>query len=301
MRLMRVGLLFVFLPLLMGQMPPRDPPAVRASERGRVTRGSLEHGDYASYLPKSEPRDILVIVHGTLGKGEAALDVAERFIKRWVEVAERRRLLLIAPAFDQENFGGYAGPGGGYRGLFGRRIGADEFVNTIVDVAREQYPTLPSKFFLYGHSAGGQFVSRYVVKHPDRIKAAVISAAGTFAFPDPTVPWTNGMGRLRRRMRWSDDETWQPIDINPDPEGWVKAARLPITVVVGAEDAEKIKPLPGNPGRTHVERGRLWVQAMNELARQHGHAGKVRFVAVAGVGHDSARLTPRCKKAFWAE
>ena len=56
-------------------------------------------------------------------------------------------------------------------------------------------PTQDGKFMLYGHSAGGQFVSRYVVKHPDRIIAAVISAAGSFA-GRPGGPLRAG------RVRW---------------------------------------------------------------------------------------------------
>jgi poly(3-hydroxybutyrate) depolymerase len=68
---------------------------------GRIVRKSLDCGHYLQYAPKRDPQSILVIVHGSLGKDEAALDVAERFIKRWTDVAERRRLLLLAPAFDQ--------------------------------------------------------------------------------------------------------------------------------------------------------------------------------------------------------
>jgi hypothetical protein len=109
------------------------------------------------------------------------------------------------------------------------------------------------------------------------------------------------MAPLRRRMRWTDDEPWKQIDIRPDPDGWLKAAALPITVVVGARDTGKIKPLPGNPGRTHVERARHWVRAMNALARRYKKVGRVRFVAVENVGHDSAALTAHCKKALWPD
>ncbi len=281
--------------------PAQSGVAQGADATGRVVRKSLEYGDYLQYTPRSGRQSTLVIVHGSLGKDEAAPDVAERFIKRWTDVAERRRVLLLAPAFDQENFGGRAGPGGGYRGLFGRRIGADQFVNRIVAAARERFPSLPEQFYIYGHSAGGQFVSRYVVKHPNRIKAAVISAAGTFAFPDPKVPWTNGMAPLRRRMRWRDDDPWQQIDIRPDPEGWLKAATLPITVVVGAKDDDELKPIPGQRGHTPVERAREWVEAMNELARRQGKVGRVRLLVVENVGHDSAALTVHCKKALWPD
>ena len=301
MRVALVGALWLFVPLVVAQESPRDSASRGSEQGGHAVRQSVEHGEYMQYLPANDPRGILVIVHGSLAKDEPATRAAEVFIERWIDVAEQRRLVLLAPAFDQENFGGHAGPGGGYRGLFGRRVGADEFVNAVVDTTRKRFPSLPERFYLYGHSAGGQFVSRYVVRHPNRVAAAVISAAGTFAFPDPDVAWTNGMGPLRRTMRWSDDEPWQEIDIQPDREAWLAAATLPITVIVGAEDTGKIDPIPGNPGENHVERGRLWVREMNALARRHNKLGKVRFKKVPGVAHNSAALTPYCVEAFWGD
>lgn len=266
--------------------------------RRTLQRVDHEHGSYVRYIPEGTLRGLLVIVHGSISQDGSALNAAQTFAERWTVFADRNRFAVIAPAFDDENFGGHAGPGGGYRGLFGRRVGADVFVNAIVDQTRQALPTLPETFMLYGHSAGGQFVSRYLVTHPQRVRAAVISAAGTFAFPDPDVTWTNGMRTLTRRIRWSDDEAWKEIEITPDPHGWMKAAQIPIAVVVGSRDTAEIKAIPGNPGRSHVERARAWVDAMQKHAADEGHASRVVFVQVADVGHNSAQLTPRCQQAL---
>lgn len=265
-------------------------------EKGKIVKKELTFGSYLQYIPRrlTSRSRILVIVHGTPGENESTINLADRFIKRWVSLAEKRELILLAPAFDQKNFS--VGPGGGYRGLFGREIGADDFVNRIIDRYKGLSPSFDGRFYLYGHSAGGQFVSRYVVEHPQQIIAAVISAAGTFAFPDPNVPWTNGMARLRRKMQWGESDKLKDIDIEPDTEGWLMAAQLPITVVVGAEDTEKIEDIPGQKGNDHVERGRHWVKDMNELAKRSGKKGRVRLRTVPKVGHSSARLTPVCMK-----
>ena len=278
-------------------------PESGVSERGRVLVKELTYGRYLQYIPTqlASPVRIAVLVHGSLGENEPALTVAERFIKRWIPEAEKRKLVVLAPAFDQENFGGRAGPGGGYRGLFGRQIGADEFVNRIVDQYKSAWPSFDGEIYLYGHSAGGQFVSRYVVMHPERVRATVISAAGTFAFPNPDVPWTNGMGRLRRTMQWGEADEPKRIDIQPDPGKWLRAATLPITVVVGRRDTEGSKAIPGQEGRTLVERARRWVAAMNRLARDHQKVGRLRLVVVEGAGHSSAQLTPVCMEHLFRE
>jgi pimeloyl-ACP methyl ester carboxylesterase len=270
-----------------------------AGEAGMILPKQMPHGSYLQYIPRRPPLGIIVVVHGTPGENERALDVAHKFIRGWVALAEQKRAIVLAPAFDQDNFGGREGPGGGYRGLFGRKIGADEFVNQIVEQYRVLFPSSNGKFMLYGHSAGGQFVSRYLVKHPDRIIAAVISAAGTFAFPNPNWPWTDGMARLTRKIRWGPTDAESPFDFQPDPRGWLKAATLPVTVVVGSQDVEASKPSPSQKGNNHVERAQHWVEDMNALARREGRMGNVQLVIVPGVGHSSSRLRPVCQTALW--
>lgn len=282
---------------------PAPPFRVTAGERGAIVVEAVEHGRYVQYVPRDcgEGWRMAVLVHGMLGLDEDAVDVARRFIERWTSAADEHNIILVAPAFDQKNFGGRRGPGGGYRGLFGREIGADAFVNEIVDQYKALSTEYDGRFYLYGHSAGGQFVSRYVVRHPRRVIAAVISAAGTYAFPNPEVAWTNGMKPLVRSMRWPGSDETRHISITPDPTGWVEAATLPITVVVGTEDTGLLPGIDGQEGKTRIQRARRWVRAMNRLARERERTGRVRVVLVEGVGHNSADLTGTCIDALLGE
>jgi poly(3-hydroxybutyrate) depolymerase len=268
---------------------------------GAIVTREIEYGQYLQYIPTtfSTSSEIIVIVHGTPGENETALELAIVFINRWVPLAEERGAILIAPAFDQENFGSREGPGGGYRGLYGREIGADDFVHLIL----ENYATILSnfdgRFYLYGHSAGGQFVNRYVVRHPYRIKAAVVSAAGRYAYPNPDVAWPYGMGRIQRTMQWPGSDEIQYIDITPDPNGWIAAAVSTLTVVVGENDTEPQPSRPGQKGTTRIEIGQNWVNDMNSFALEHNEEGTVEFILVPDVGHSSAGLTPTCQDALF--
>ncbi len=268
-----------------------------SDDEGQLFRISTFYGDYYQYHPNRYGADsrILVIVHGSLDKGKPAADLAEKFIKRWIDAAEKENLILIAPAFDRRNYQSY----GGYRGLFGRDIGADEFVNLIVD----QYHTLFSKgevtFYLYGHSAGGQFAIRYCVRHPERVEKAVISAPGRYAFPDSTAPWPYGMGPLNRKIKYKNPSESKFVDIQPDPSGWEMAARTPITILVGSNDLEEQPPRPGHRGRTRIDLARNWANDMNRLAEENGEIGNVKVKIVDGAGHSSKRLTPYCINEFF--
>ena len=264
-------------------------------EAGKIETKRTDHGRFIQYIPRTlkKPAEILVLIHGTTGAEETALHVARRFITGFIPAAKKRGVVLVAPAFDQRNFGGHAGPGGGYRGMFGREVRADQFVNEILASYRKMLPSFDGKIYLYGHSAGGQFVSRYAVMHPERLRAAVISAAGSYAFPNPEAPWADGMKPLRRTMFWHETTERKSVDIRPDPNGWLEASMVPITVLVGDLDDIRVRETPHQPGGTRAARAKLWVEQMNALAKSHGAVGQVRLVVVRGVGHNSAQLLPQ--------
>lgn len=268
---------------------------------GSATLQSNQFGSFYQYIPGTVTQNskILIIAHGTPGTAETALDSALTFINRWTDTAEQESVIVLAPVFDQTNFGGKSGGYGGYRGLYGRNIGADEFVHQIICSYAKFLPSHDGRFFLYGHSAGGQFVNRYLVKHPDRTIRSVISAAGRYAYPNPTVKWHYGMAPLIRTIEWENPSEAQMVNITPDPNGWLEAAQLPVTVVVGDLDTEPQPSRPGQIGTTRIEIGQNWVNEMNTLASNNGVTGSVMFVLVTGVGHSSSGLTPASQAAMF--
>lgn len=273
-----------------------------AVERGRVTAQAVPSGGSFRYIPKREAVGILVLAHGQ-PKGRDVQDIpglARRFAERWAPFAEEHGLVLLAPIFDDENFDSVEGThGGGYRALYGRQVAADRYVEAIVERSRELLPaTWDGRFVLYGHSAGGQFASRYAVRHPERIRALLVSAAGQFAMPDPQAAWPNGMAPLSRSIRWKTGEP-QSIRIQSDPATWLRAATAyPTTVVVGSNDTEPQTAREGHTSLLRTDRAAQWVADMNQFARRKKADGQLKLVVVPGVGHDSAGLTPAAQSAL---
>ena len=285
--------IFYCFPLLLAgcqwRTPLDKPIDLNKNQISTVIQQTLDHGDYWQYIPRTiqQPASALVIVHGSVGAQENAIDNAKTMLGWWIDTAEQEGVILIAPAFDSARYGGKAGPGGGYRGLFGRDVGADEFLLQIIDNVRQTI-WIHDTFYLYGHSAGGQFVNRFVVMHPQRIKRAVISAAGFFAYPEPNVSWANGMGTLKRSFKWCDTCPEKQKTIKPNAKGWLKAAALPIAVVVGSKDTANYgREVPGQLGDNHVSNGRAWVEAMRQYAKDKGGEFQMIFLLVEGAGHSS--------------
>jgi pimeloyl-ACP methyl ester carboxylesterase len=254
-----------------------------------------ESSGVASLVP-SNPVRVLVLAHGfpwpdgSKSDGELAR-YAQQAVERWTSFAEAHQVIIVAPAFGGRDFGGY-------RALFGRRIDADEFVNALVDkVGGEHIPHFSGRFSLHGHSAGAQFAARYLVTHPERLEVVVLSAPGAYPFPDPALPWPNGMAAVVR-----DELSGSPADGKasdraagavyiPRSSGWLDAASgVSVSVLVGAQDTQTQPAEPGQPGSTRIKRAIAWVGSMQRHAEASGRTPTIQFVQAEGLDHDEAAM-----------
>jgi len=254
-------------------------------------------GDFYAYIPNETPKNILVIAHGMLSKKDKASDVAKKYISRWVRYADEYGLLLIAPVFDTPRFGNLGGGFGGYRNLFGKYISADTFVNKIVNRYSVKTSSGSNRFYLYGHSAGGQFVNRYVVTHPEKIIRAVISAAGRYSYPNKSSEWPYGAGNMSKTLKWKDG-TKKRVHITKPLRNYALAENK-VSIVIGSKDTKAQPKRPAHIGKTRIEIANSWANQMNQNAKRYGIKGNVNVYIIPGIDHSSSRLTPHCVKTLF--
>jgi hypothetical protein len=254
-------------------------------------------GDFYAYIPEKTPKNILVIAHGMLSKKDKASDVAKKYLSRWIRYADEYDLLLIAPVFDTPRFGNLGGGFGGYRNLFGKYTPADTFVNKIVNRYSEKTSSGSKRFYLYGHSAGGQFVNRYVVTHPENIIRAVISAAGRYSYPDTSSEWPYGAGNLSKILKWKDG-TKKRVNITHHLRNYALAANK-VSIVIGSKDIKTQPKRPAHMGNTRIEIAKSWANQMNLNAKRYGINGSVNVQVIPGIGHSSSKLTPHCAQTLF--
>lgn len=246
----------------------------RQLKDGLLSSGS---SSVASFIPRNPVR-VLVLAHGFpwpdgSRSDNDLIEYARAAVERWTAFAETYHAVIVAPALGGQEFPLY-------REMLGRSINPDHFVNLLVEKAgREHILRFAGHFSLHGHSAGAQFAARYLVTHPGRLDAAVLSAPSTYPMPDPVIPWPNGMAWDKGR------------EFTPEAAGWLTAAsEVPVTVLVGSRDTDQRPPAPGQRGSTRMERAAAWVESMRHYAEASKKVPTIRLALAEGFDHDEEAM-----------
>lgn len=295
-------LLLCLVPQLYACSKPSLAHAVARQKAGELVQLKDTYGQFYAYIPAQPPADpeVLVVIHGTPQSWDSAEFTAHYYAEIWFPFAEKHGLILIVPAFTQQDFSSRYGDRAltGYRALFGREICADEWIIQLVETYQGEYSIPGSPFYLYGHSAGGQFTARFLLTHPDRIIKAVISSAATYPQPDPLIAWPYGMGSLNTEIKW-DDGSLTSVDVKPDEETWLAATQVPLIVIVGLGDTAKLPQFPGQKGFDRYTIASNWVQDMCDFAEQRGQSCAFEFVMIPGKGHSMSGLAGYAQSSFF--
>jgi pimeloyl-ACP methyl ester carboxylesterase len=145
------------------------------------------------------------------------------------------------------------------------------------------------RYFLFGHSAGAQFVHRMVLfQNPSRIALAVTANAGSYTMPDFDVEFPYG-------LKHSDLTDTR-----------LKAAlEVPVLILLGENDTDpNDKYLPKVPeamaqGPTRLTRGHHFFSAAEAAAQRLNIPLRWTKSIVPGVGHDNALMAPSAARAMF--
>jgi hypothetical protein len=276
---MRFGLLVSFGLLILQPQPQPQPQPQTQSTAIPVGSGKIvvEIGsrklDVFTYKPANyKDGPLVVIFHGTNRNADEYRDFGKG-------MADRFGALVAAPLFDNKQFPSEAYHNGG---MFKKAmlLPPEEWTGNMTpkiaaEVRRlEGRPKMP--YYFFGHSAGGQFLSRisgFVYPGAVRIVAA---NPGGHLFPTRDLPYPYGFGKLPKEL--SDDDAIQLY------------LAQPLTIYVGTADRGKEQLPMGETamkqGPNRYERGKNCFKMGQELARQKGWSFNWRLVEAPGIAHD---------------
>lgn len=152
------------------------------------------------YLPKNknESSKVVFVLHGASRNAGAYRDA-------WKQKADQYNLIIIAPVFTESSF-----PGGDGYNLGNVYVDGDNpspsslntpdkwafsYIEPLFDLVKEQYDNSTANYAVFGHSAGGQFVHRFLMFGDNlRFDQAVISASGWYTPFDKAINFPYGIG-----------------------------------------------------------------------------------------------------------
>ncbi len=113
---------------------------------------------------------------------------AQRYCREWVPYADQYNFLLVCPEFDAANFSSQAYQRGNMFDQSKNQIPEAKWTFTTIenlfDYVKTLIPNSSKGYYIYGHSAGGQFVHRFVLFMPNaRYERAIAANPGYYTMP----------------------------------------------------------------------------------------------------------------------
>lgn len=179
------------------------------------------------YEEKNPEYELMVIIHGT---GCAV----ENYIKEAKELADKNHLAILAPLFpgglmERDDFNSY-------KLLSCDGVRYDLILLAMIEDMKNRYPGVKTdRFYLFGHSGGGQFANRFLLVHPERLKAVSIGAPGRPTFLNREEDYFWGIRNFR-------DYFDKDVDLEA-------VRKVPVQITVGERDTKYIGDSPYGDNR----------------------------------------------------
>lgn len=241
-----------------------------------------------------KPRDwrgerMIVVFHGVLRNAEEYRDHARG-------LGDRLSALIVAPTFDAARFPSRRYQRGGLLDAEGRAVPAGERTYALVPKLAARLRSIEGReqlrYWILGHSAGGQFVMRMAAFQDTGAERLVAANPGSDLFPVRDMDFGYGFGGLPEELA-SDDVL----------KGYLAA---PLTIYLGTADDRPDEYFDGSPaasrqGGGRLQRGRACFEAGRALAASRGWPFRWWLVEVPAVGHDHQRMFdhPEVEKALF--
>ena len=252
-----------------------------------TTGGVIKVFTYKPSLYKDGP--LVVVFHGVSRNAEDYRNFA-------IAVAERFKVLVAAPLFDKQRFPADAYIRGGLLNKDGTLRPREQWTYALVPQlvaalrAGEGKPDLP--YYLIGHSAGGQFLTRFAAFYPTEARRIVAGNPGSHLFPRRDWDFGYGFGKL-------------PAEISDDP-ALQRYLAAPLTIYLGTGDiltnTDNLDQSPEaeRQGAFRLARGRACFEFAQKLAAERGWTFNWRKVETPGIGHDGGAMfaAPEMAEAF---
>ncbi len=222
------------------------------------------------------------VMHGDNRNGDKYRDA-------WVAKSDQYGFIVITPNFAKNIFGDEEYHRGNVMSVDGSQNPKDSLVYNVIDDIFDYFlahsKSKARTFNIYGHSAGGQFVHRFLTfRGGQRIGKAVSANAGWYTIPTESIKFPYGIG----------DPSGKKSGYTIDKKSFYGA---PLTILLGTADTLRTANLNQSKradaqGRTRLARGLNYYQWCKDDAASLGYQFNWEVKFVEGVGHSNKKMGP---------
>jgi pimeloyl-ACP methyl ester carboxylesterase len=243
-----------------------------------------------TYKPKTYVGErMIMVLHGTLRNADEYRNDARA-------MGDRFGALIVAPKFDEKRFPSLKYQRGGILREDGTAAPSSEWTYGYIPEIYAQIKRLEKKpalrYWIIGHSAGGQFVLRMAGFEKTGAERLVSANPGSDLFPTRDMPFGYGFGNLPDAL--SNDRVIRDY------------LAQPLTLYLGSADNgpdeyfdDSPEAIKQGPGR--FQRGMANFEFAKSLAKQKGWTFGWTLVKAPGVIHDHTAMFnhPACERALF--
>ena len=233
------------------------------------------------YIPSGYDRASMPLVMGFHGNDRDC----SYWVQTWKEYAYKKGFMFFIPWFTHKDFPTRRYQELGVKDKNGKILPLSMRTSTLADSLMSHVlkhsGSEDSKLTIYGHSAGGQFVHRFMlVNDSPYVKKAIIGNPGWFTFPDFEQNYSYGIKDLpeigydRLRNMLARDIVLQLAEGDTIRESFLRKT-----------------PKADSQGLNRLERGNNFFKSLEKLAKDYGWDFNWRKVYVPEVGHDAVKMS----------
>jgi poly(3-hydroxybutyrate) depolymerase len=258
----------------------QDAPGIPGAKRFMFDRWAGPALPVWYLRPEGTPADapMVFVMHGVRRD-------ADRYLTEWVATAREHGFVIVVPEFPSKAFPGANGYNFG--GVFDkegqerpRAQWSYSAIEPIFDAVREIEALTAPKYWLFGHSAGAQFVHRYAMLGlGKRMQGAISANAGSYMFATEEVRWPFGVAGAPG-----------------DHFDFTRAFAAPLVLLLGDADNDSAHPsLPHQPeadrqGPHRFARGQNFYAQAREAAKKDKLKLQWSCLIAPGVAHENGKM-----------
>jgi pimeloyl-ACP methyl ester carboxylesterase len=224
-------------------------------------------------------KPVVIVQHGASRNGA-------QYCEAWIPAAEQHGLLIVAITFPKESWPDAVTYNNGHvldedGSLRPRECWSQAIPGRVFALLREAGVTRRDKAYLWGHSAGGQFVHRLLATQPPSIFEAVGAAnSGWYTLPTLDLHYPDGLGGIGLTR---DDV--------------VRLLGYPLVIFSGDQDIDgTAENFPRHnaamaQGANRLLRGQFYIDRGRAEAAKLGVPCRWSRVVVPGVAHEGMRMS----------